>query len=327
LSSWYTNMTLVKGPGPLKLAMLGMVDGNGHPFSWSAILNGFNPEAMARCPYPVIYEYLRRQPADALGIAGARVTHVWCEDAAQARHVAEAALIPNVLRNPTEVIGQVDAVIIPTDIGYEHVRRAGVFLEAGLPVFIDKPLVDNEADLRQFVRWHREGKAFLSTSALRFSREYAETRARLAEIGELRWITMTMPKSWERYGIHALEGVYPFLPPVGWVDVANTGRDRVNVVHLHHETGVEVTLAVMPDLSNAFGVLNLYGTKSTLAVRFQDTFYAFKTQLEQFVDFVRTGVLPVPFAETIELMKLLIAGTRSRQESGRRVPLSEITLD
>ena len=49
--------------------MVGMVDGNGHPYSWSAIFNGFDAAAMAHCPYPVIPEYLSRQPAAALGIA------------------------------------------------------------------------------------------------------------------------------------------------------------------------------------------------------------------------------------------------------------------
>ena len=39
---------------PLRLAMLGMIPGNGHPYSWSAIVNGFDPAAMAACPYPVI---------------------------------------------------------------------------------------------------------------------------------------------------------------------------------------------------------------------------------------------------------------------------------
>ena len=34
----------------IRLAMLGMVDGNGHPYSWSAIFNGYDPEDMASAP-------------------------------------------------------------------------------------------------------------------------------------------------------------------------------------------------------------------------------------------------------------------------------------
>src|SRR2546423_1459537 len=122
-----------------------MVEGNGHPYSWSAIFNGFRPEAMSGCPYPAIPEYLGKQPAEAFGINGARLTHICCEDPHEAQRVSQASLIPQVVTSPTDVIGQVDAVIIPTDKGQEHVERARPFVEAGLPVFIDKPLADNEA--------------------------------------------------------------------------------------------------------------------------------------------------------------------------------------
>ena len=42
----------------IRLAMLGMIEGNGHPYSWSAIINGYNPTEMAKCPYAAIPAYL-----------------------------------------------------------------------------------------------------------------------------------------------------------------------------------------------------------------------------------------------------------------------------
>jgi predicted dehydrogenase len=55
-----------------------------------------------------------------------------------------------------------------------------------------------------------------------------------------------------------------------------------------------------------------------------DSFYSFKAQLKSFADYVRTGERPFPFEETIELMKIIIAGIRSREEGGREVMLAEI---
>jgi predicted dehydrogenase len=141
---------LVPDPDQIRIAMLGMVDGNGHPYSWSAILNGYDPEAMSRCPYATIPDYLGREPPETLRLTGAQVTHVWTDDPADAPLVAAASLIPNLVTRPEDVIGQVDAVIVATDRGHEHVARCRPFVEAGLPVFVDKPLVDNEADLRTF---------------------------------------------------------------------------------------------------------------------------------------------------------------------------------
>lgn len=318
-------MALVKNPDDIRLAMMGMVEGNGHPFSWSAIINGrYDKQEMTRCGYPVIPQYLGAQPAGALGIPGVKVTHVWCDDPADAARVSKAAFIPHVVTDPREVIGQVDAVVVPTDKGQEHVDRARPFIEAGLPIFIDKPLTDNEEHLRQFVQWHQEGKPFLSSSCMRYAKEYAACRRRLGEVGELRLITMTTAKSWERYGIHALEGVYPFLEPGGWLSAANTGTAQANVVHVRHRDGVSVVLAAVDDMYGGFGFLNLHGTKGSLAARCEDTFHAFKAQLVAFVEYLRTGRLPFAFRQTVEMIKIIIAGIRSRADSGRIVPLGEI---
>ena len=83
-------------------------------------------------------------------------------------------------------------------------------------------------------------------------------------------------------------------------------------------------LAAISDMYGGFGWMGCHGTKGSLTTRTLDTFYAFKTQLVAFVAYLRTGELPFPFDETIELMKIIIAGIRSREESGRRVTLSEI---
>jgi predicted dehydrogenase len=279
---------------------------------------------MEQCGYPVIPKYLAAQPPEAFGIDGARVTHVWCEDADRARHVADACHIDHVARRPTDVIGQVDAVVIPTDLGEEHLERARPFVEAGLPVFIDKPLTTDAAHLRQFVNWRREGRKILSTSAMRYAREFAELRGRLAEIAPVRLITVTTPKSWARYGIHALEAMYQLVEPGEWISAANTGVEGAEVVHLRHAGGVEIVIAAITDLVGCFACVNVYGVAGVLHTRFADTFAAFKSQLVAFVDFVRTGREPFDFAQTVEQMKIIIAGERSRRCNGRTVLLSEI---
>jgi predicted dehydrogenase len=318
---------LVPHVDQIRLAMLGMVDGNGHPYSWSAIINGqFDRRLMAQCPYPVISEYLGAQPAGALGIPGARVTHIWCDDRQDAERVAAAAYIPTVVAQPTDVIGQVDAVIIPTDKPEEHLARARPFIEAGIPIFIDKPLTDDLGHLRQFAQWQRDGRPILSTSCMRYSTEFETCRSCLGDLGELRLLTLTMCKSWERYGIHALEGVYPFLPPGGWESISHRGDDCSNLMHLHHQSGVEVILSVIADMYGSFGVLGAFGTKGNANYIFKDTFHAFKAQLVAMVGWLRTGRSPVPFEQTIELMKIIIAGKQSRADGGRVVPLSEIHL-
>jgi hypothetical protein len=54
---------------------------------------------------------------------------------------------------------------------------------------------------------------------------------------------------------------------------------------------------------------------------FKDSFFSFKAQLAAFIEYLRTGVRPFPFEETVELMKLVIGGIRSREEGGREVEI------
>ncbi len=301
--------------------MLGMIEGNGHPYSWSAIVNGYDPEAMARlCPYAGIIDYMGKEPQEGIGIPGARVTHVWTDDPADAPKVAASSLIEHVVAKPEDVIGHVDAVVIATDDGSDHVRRARPFIEAGLPVFIDKPMATTEAELRQFAQWHREGKIMLSTSGLRYMKEM---RADFSHLGELRWITSFTCKSWERYGIHALEAVEPLLG-TGFLTVQAHSDAGGDVMHLTHRSGVKLTIGALHDAYGSFGAVHLYGTKGDLPLKFSDTYHAFRAQLVAFIDLLRTGTRPLPFDETVELMAVIIAGIRSRQQGGAQISIEDI---
>jgi len=317
---------LVAHADDIKLAFVGKVEEDDHPYSWSAIFNGYDPGALAECPNAVIREYLVREPKHNFGIAGARVTHIWCDRPEDAERVARVSRIPHVVPSAKDVIGQVDAVVIPTDRGEEHLERARPFIEAGIPVLIDKPLTLSVDHLQQFVRWHGEGGHFLSSSCMRYAKEFMAGRDQQDKLGDLWLVTATTCRSWERYGIHALEAVYPFLPPYGWKEIAITGTEEATVAHLRHDAHLDIVIAAVNDMDGSFGCVSLYGIKGVLNMQFRDSFFAFKAQLASFVDYLRSGQEPYPFAETVELMKVIIAGLRSRAEGGQRIALAEIEL-
>lgn len=307
---------------PIRLAMLGMIPGNEHPYSWSAIINGYNVAEMdRRCPSAGVKSYLGRQAPGSVGIPGARVTHVWTDDPAEAPDVAAAALIPQVVSRPIEVIGQVDAVMIATDDGDDHVRRAAPFVEAGLPVFVDKPLAVNVPDLRQFLAWKAAGGLLQSSSGLRYSPELDDLRNE-----SWRWITGLTSGTWERYGIHVLEPIYTLLGP-GFETVRSLAEGNSEVLQIRHRSGTLVSLAVIKDAAGCFGTFHAYGARGHRSVQVQDFYTAFRRQLVAFVDFVRTRQAPFPFSETTELMSVIMAGRRSREEGGRQVSIREITTE
>ncbi len=305
---------------PLRLAMLGMIDGNGHPYSWAAIINGYNREAMAECPYPVIPVYLGAEPYEEVRIPGAQVTHIWTDKIEEARHVARCSNIPNVVERMEEVIGHVDAVVITTDDGSEHVWRAKPFIEAGLPVFIDKPLASTVEELRQFIDWHKAGARLLSSSGMRYAPAWKPLAGR-----PWKWVSATTIKTWEKYGIHAFEPLYGILGP-GFETVTAEAQGGSTLVSATHRSGAKATVAVLPDAYKSFGVIHAYGAETHESVHLQGTYPAFRGQMLAMVEWLQSGVDPYPFAETIEQMAVIIAGIRSRDE-GRPVPVKEILAE
>lgn len=310
----------------INLAILGMTPGNGHPYSWSAMFNGYNKELMTKeCPYAGIPDYLNKQPEETLTIPNTNITHICTTGTGDftADHVAKCSLIPNVVEKPEDVIGKVDAVIVATDIGSEHVERCRPFVEAGIPLFVDKPMVDNPEDLAVFNKWIAEGKPILSSSSMRYLKEFMPYRVSTHNLGELRFVSITMAKWWETYGIHAIEAIYPILGP-GFISCKNTGSKERNVVHFTHECGADVVVIVRKDLFGGSGLLTIAGTKGSDQLKSMDSFYSFKTQLEAFDCYLRTGERPFPYEETEELMRMIIAGIQSREAGGKEILLKDI---
>ncbi len=298
--------------------MLGMIPGNGHPYSWSAIINGYDPVHMAACPYAAIPQYLGAQPLEAVRIPCASVTHLWTDDPAEASGVAAAAKIPNIVAKPEDVIGEVDAVIISTDDGADHVRRARPFVEAGLPVFVDKPMATTPEELAQFISWKNQGAQILSSSGMRYAPE-------LSELENSRWMWMTSItcKTWERYGIHALEPVFKLLG-AGFTQVRTCHRQGADIVTCEHASGVTATVAAVHEAYGSFGVIHAYGGETHRSVQMKDTYSAFRNQLLAVIAWLESGTDPYPFDDTVELMAVILAGIESRKRGGEAVRLEEV---
>jgi len=304
---------------PLRIAMLGMIPGNGHPFSWSAIINGFDPKNLDACPYGGIRDYLGKRDPREVRIPYAKVTHLWTDDSTESEAVAKFAGIPNIVQNPCDVAGEVDAIIIATDDGDDHIRRVEPLLSANVPIFVDKPLATNLPDLRRFAAWRNEGHRIVSSSGLRYSPELDLLRET-----SWQWVTTTTFKTWERYGIHALEPVASLLGP-GFESLSATKLGTSTLFTIHHRSGTVVSLAVLPEaLASAF-VIHAYGREHHASVALRDTYSAFRSQMDHFLGYA-AGMRGehVAFSETVELMAVLIAGRESLRSGGDEVQIAPL---
>ena len=292
----------------LRLGVIGLSAGNGHPYSWSAIFNGYNPVAMEECGFPVIPRYLEKQkfPEDAILEAG--VTHVWAQSRDIAEHVAKASFIPNVVSEYTDMIGQIDGLLLARDDAETHLAFAAPFLEAGIPVYIDKPLALSLAEANQLIHLQKYPGQIFSCSALRYAKEFELSDADWAKIGSLRQIHAIVPKDWDKYAVHVIEPMLMLAGDQGGLESTRTIRSGEFVtMAASYRSGFQALVCTMGATSAPLS-LRVMGDKGWKDLFFQDTFFAFKSALYQFVQGVIHRDVRTDPAFMYEVVTLIEAG-------------------
>lgn len=304
----------------VNIGIIGSSEGNGHPYSFSSIVNGFNADELKKSGWNVIHDYLTRRDPNEIGIDGMQVTHVWTQSADECRQLAAIADIENIVDSPKAMASEVDAVIIARDDWQTHLSVAAPFLERGIPLFIDKPLTLDIEELRVF-RPALECGQLMSTSGLRFATELDEYR-QLSAQHTPRYISGMIVNSWEKYGIHLLDAIFGGIE----IDVSSVtaiGSDFMTAT-ISSGDGPQIVISCVGPNHKMFNLRILF---DDLQIRadLHDNFTAFRRTLEHFRRFVADQEISVPASQTIQLMQILIAGKRS-VELGRTVAIDEIAL-
>lgn len=297
----------------LKLGVLGLSEGNGHPYSWSAIFNGYDPAAMESCGFPVIPRYLEQQPWPESRICDAEVVSVWTQDRKLSERVSKAAKIPQVVTDPKEMIGEVDAVLLARDDPENHLELATPYLNAGLPIYIDKPVAVSMASLSRLYELERYSGQIFTCSALRFSPELTLSDADREAIGEIRQIVAFTPKSWRKYAVHIIEPVLNMLAesdePVSFRrgTVERFDGDASGSLLVDWRSGVQTAFFATGDAMSPI-TIRVCGTCGFKDLQFTDSFTAFKLTLEAFVEGVRHRTVTSPKRFNSMVVQLLERG-------------------
>lgn len=275
----------------IRLGIIGLSPGNGHPYSWSAICNGYDPDEMRHCGFPIIPDYLGKQDWPAARLPGVEVTHVWTQERAFSDHIARAAGIAHVADRPGNMLGQIDALLLARDDAEHHLELAAPFLRAGLPVYIDKPVA---LDVATFDALHalqgRSGQIF-TCSALRFAPEMRLSADEAARLGPLSFVTGTTPKYWDTYAMHLIDPLLrlPGLAgrPQRLFAAPVCGDGRTLGLQIR-DGGPEVVLTALGGNSRGPLELCVHGEHDWRRLTFHDSFTAFRAALAAFVDHCRS---------------------------------------
>jgi predicted dehydrogenase len=258
-----------------------------------------------------------------------RVTHIWGEEDAKTKEVAEKCAIPNIVKNHTDMLGHVDGVICVRRHGGKHLEDALPFLQAKIPAYVDKPLACSVADARAMIAAAQaSGVGFSSFSTLRFAPETEEFVAALrAEAGELRAGTSAghcEPESEYGgiffYGIHAVE-----LMTATWgygVESVVAMKHGPNVsAFCAYKNGATVSLELLGDAKYVFH-LTAFGTKAWKTVEV-GTGNAYAAGMKTILATLIEQAWPIDAVHLVEPIQILSAVELSVKEN-RKVALSEL---
>jgi len=297
----------------LKLGLIGFSEGNGHPYSWAAICNGYSPVDMAKCEFPAITQYLNERPWPESRLSGVEVSHIWTQDQTISNRVASASKILKVVQNPIDMIGNVDGLLLARDDAENHLKYAAPFLKAGIPVYIDKPIALSLDELEALYKLQTYQGQIFTCSALRYAKELMLSESDRDRIGQIRHIQATTPNSWEKYAVHIIE---PSLQIIGApVDIASA-RSHAFVgdgrsVSVGFENGITADFSAFGKGIATPLSLRVHGENGWIDLVFKDSFSCFKAALNDFLESVKSKTCRSPKRFNQQVVSIINEGVKS----------------
>ncbi|MBI2422161.1 MAG: Gfo/Idh/MocA family oxidoreductase [Candidatus Hydrogenedentes bacterium] len=208
---------------------------------------------------------------DGLRVPGLRVTHICGDDPAITGQKAKDCQIANIVEKHTDMIGQVDGILNVRRHGGRHLEDALPFLEAGVPVFIDKPLACSVQDAETLINAaQKSGVGFTSFSTLPFESTYQAFLAEVKEkAGAIAAGSVSGPCELNSeyggiyfYGIHSVDLL---LETFGLACESVSAAEKNGHVHATclFKNGPLVSLQLMHDTAGGWHV-NVFGEKAHL---------------------------------------------------------------
>jgi hypothetical protein len=231
-----------------------------------------------------------------------------------------------IVDSPADMIGSVDAVFVESNEGGAHLGHAKQFLEAGLPLFIDKPYAANTAQARAIAELaSQNGVPIFSASSLRYVETIVELQAALADEGGAVGAYVHSPGSEHyanpgllNYGIHGVEMLYAAMGP-GCQEVWAVRTEGADVVTGRWDGDRLGTVRAIREGGGGYGITVYSGSKVHSPAL--DVGNNYRNLLREIMNMLETGEPPLAIEETIEIISFIEAAYNSTQNGGARTAL------
>lgn len=225
-----------------------------------------------------------------------------------------------------ELCRKVDGVLLESVDGRPHLKQAIPVIKAGKPLFVDKPMAGNLADVIEIFKLAKEHNVpCWSSSSLRYSPAIVELKEKNM-IGDVLGCDTYGPCSLEEhhpdlywYGVHGVEMLFTIMGP-GCQSVRRVQTDDYEHVVGVWEGGRVGTFRGLKKGKTGYG-FTVYGTKG---IAQGGKFGGYDPLVDNIIRFFKTGQIPVPAEETIEIFAFMSAADVSKARGGTTVSLAEV---
>ena len=225
-----------------------------------------------------------------------------------------------------ELCQKVDGVLLESVDGRPHLSQAKPVIAAKKPLFIDKPMAGNLADVLEIFRLANENNVpCWSSSSLRYFPAIVEMNQK-DEIGEVLGCDVYSPCSLEEhhpdlywYGVHGVEMLFTVMGPGCETVQRVQTKDCEFVVGLWQDGRIGTYRGLRTPTTN-YGI-TIFGSKSIIQ---GGKYGGYEPLVDEIIKFFKTGKVPVPQAETIEIFAFMSAADESKAKEGAAVSIPEI---
>jgi predicted dehydrogenase len=225
-----------------------------------------------------------------------------------------------------KLLEKVDVVFIESVDGRIHLKEAAPVIKAGKPLFIDKPAAGTLADaIAIFDLAARNKVPCFSSSSVRFGAGLQELRKN-PSLGAIAGASTWGPCSYQEgtpdlffYGIHGVEALYTLMG-AGCETVSRVQADDADLVTGVWKNGRVGTYRGLRRNKAEFGAV-AFGAKAIVPMTKGD---GYEPLCREIGKFFRSGVAPVPAAETIEVLAFMEAADESKRQGGKPVSLADV---
>ena len=247
---------------------------------------------------------------------GVELKYVWGETDEFAKTAMEKGNIPNQVKDPLEMLGKIDALIVDHRHPKYHLKAATPFVKAGIPTFIDKPFCYRSSEGKEFLQMAKKlGTPVTSYSSISQTAATFDMKDQVVAMGKISQVIRTGTADLESeyggiffYGVHIVQPLmYIFGEDVEQVRISRNGK--FGNASLKFSSGLFATLIFK---EKAYGWETFIETK--------DKFMELKSRVEEadppknYVDMVemfRTGEEPRTHQSILNCVSVLEALEKS----------------